>query len=561
MSVNTNRGAELREVNMKKKLLATILSVSMVAATLIGCGSSDTAPAGDTKAESTEAKADDAKAEDGDAAASDKAAQTIADRKAKAEADGEYQKVIVGFFDWTGAPAGLDRINAELSKHTEETLGLDVELQIVDSAAYGDNMKLMLSSGEQMDIFNTCIVGYNTCINNGYVLDLEENNVFQDYATDIRNYIREDYINACRVGGVLYGVPPIKDYAIQTCAVCIGQEYLDGIGYDLSKFQTDENGYPICTWDDVNDIFAQLHEKYPDKYVYSMQDNMLTQGSSVDNVAGDYFGCLLDPANSLKIEDVYSSDIFKTWCERTYAWNQAGYISADALTDDTGASARIKSGAYMAMMACSKPGYKTQISGECGRDMAVLNVGESFMSSSSVSSFPWVINQNTEDAVASMQVLNAMYSDPVVSNLLCWGEEGKEYKVNDDQTITYADGVDANTSEYYPNVLWLMPNPYVAHVWEGDPLNIGELMSAFNDNAATKSKALGFTWDNSDYAAEFTALQNAYSEYGKQVSYGFVAPDEGIATLEKALKDAGLEEYMAAKQEALDKWAAENGVN
>ncbi len=546
---------------MKKKLLATILSVSMVAATLIGCGSSDTAPAGDTKAESTEAKADDAKAEDGDAAASDKAAQTIADRKAKAEADGEYQKVIVGFFDWTGAPAGLDRINAELSKHTEETLGLDVELQIVDSAAYGDNMKLMLSSGEQMDIFNTCIVGYNTCINNGYVLDLEENNVFQDYATDIRNYIREDYINACRVGGVLYGVPPIKDYAIQTCAVCIGQEYLDGIGYDLSKFQTDENGYPICTWDDVNDIFAQLHEKYPDKYVYSMQDNMLTQGSSVDNVAGDYFGCLLDPANSLKIEDVYSSDIFKTWCERTYAWNQAGYISADALTDDTGASARIKSGAYMAMMACSKPGYKTQISGECGRDMAVLNVGESFMSSSSVSSFPWVINQNTEDAVASMQVLNAMYSDPVVSNLLCWGEEGKEYKVNDDQTITYADGVDANTSEYYPNVLWLMPNPYVAHVWEGDPLNIGELMSAFNDNAATKSKALGFTWDNSDYAAEFTALQNAYSEYGKQVSYGFVAPDEGIATLEKALKDAGLEEYMAAKQEALDKWAAENGVN
>ena len=118
-----------------------------------------------------------------------------------------------------------------------------MELQIIDSAAYGDDMKLMLSSGEQMDIFNTCILGYSTCINNEYVLDLEEDDLFAKYGAGIRDYVREDYIDACRVGGTLYGVPPIKDYAIQTQAVCIGQEYLDGIGYDVSGFELDENGY------------------------------------------------------------------------------------------------------------------------------------------------------------------------------------------------------------------------------------------------------------------------------------------------------------------------------
>ena len=85
-------------------------------------------------------------------------------------------------------------------------------------------------------------------------------------------------------------------------------------------------------------------------------------------------------------------------------------------------------------------------------------------------------------------------------------------------------------------------------------------MSDFNDNCPNKSKALGFTWDNSDYSAEFTALQNAYDQYGLIAVYGFEEPEKAIAELNEALKAAGLEEYMAAKQEALDEWAAENNI-
>ncbi len=545
---------------MKRKILAALLAVTMTATLVVGCGSKSTdgTASGSDKEAASQAGGNETAAANGEV--SDMAKKAIEERKAKAEKDGKYEKIVISFFDWTGAPAGIDRVNAALSAHTRETLGLDVELLIMDSASYANNMTLMLSSGEQVDLFGTCILGYNSMINNGYTLDLEEDGLLDNYGAGIKQYVRASYLDACRVGDVLYGVPPIKDYAIQTSAICIGQEYLDAIGYDASALKLDAMGSYIADWDEINNIFAKLHEKFPDKYVMAIQDNGLTQGSSVDNVGGDYFGTLLDPENSLEVSDVYTSDVFREWCERAYAWNQAGYLSKDAMTDDTGASAKVKSGSYMAMMACSKPGYKTQISGECGRDMAVFNVGESFMSSSSVSAFPWCINQNTADPVAAMQVLDALYSDSVVSNLVCWGEEGKEYKVLEDGTITYMDGVDANTSEYYPNVLWMMPNPYVAHVWTGDPLNIGELMSDFNDNCECKSKALGFTWDNSDYASEYTALKNAYDQYAKQVVFGFVAPDEGINQLEDALKAAGLETYMDAKQEALNKWASESGI-
>ncbi len=550
-------------MGIKKRLLAMGIAATTLLGTLTACGAQEVASAdGGSATEATTEKAETGSAETTEASSDGDAAQAAIDaRKAAAQESGEYQKVVVSFFDWTGAPAGIDRVNEAISEHTRETLGLDVELLIIDSAAYTDDIKLMLSSGEQVDLFSTCGPGYMTCVNNGYTADLEENDLLATYGKELNELIRPDYLDACRVGGTLYGVPPIKDYAIQTACILIGKEYLDGAGYDLSKFKTDDLGYYKATWDDVDDMFAAIHEAFPDKTVYSTQDNLLTQGSCVDNIAGDYFGTLLDPANSLKIENVYESDLFKEWADRAYRWNQAGYISGDAMSDKTGASARIKSGAYMAMMSQAKPAYQNQINGECGRDMVIFDVGDSFMSSSAVSAFPWCMNQATEDPVAAMQVLNALYTDPVVANLVCWGQEGVEYKVNADTSINWADGVNADNSEYYPNVLWMMPNQYAAHVWEGDPIDVGEQTAKFNDNCPVKSKALGFTWDNSDYVSEFTALKNAYEEFGPQVVYGFVDPETGLKQLNDALKAAGLEEYMTAKQAALDAWASENGIN
>ena len=549
---------------MKKKLLAAMLSCAMLGTMLTGCGSGETAAVGANE-EATEVADEEVDEEEADEVveeeADDLAAAAIAERKAAAEESGEYPKIVISWFDWTGAPAGIDRINAAISAHTRETLGLDVELLIIDSAAYSEDIKLMLSSGEQVDLFSTCGPGYMTCVNNGYTADLEEDGLLDTYGAELKSLIRDDYLDACRVGGVLNGVPPIKDYAIQTACVLIGKEYLDGAGYDLSSLQTDDLGYYKASWDDVDAMFAAIHKAFPDKTVFSTQDNLLTQGSCVDNIAGDYYGALLDPANSLKIENVFESKLYEEWADRAYRWNQAGYISGDAMSDKTGASARVKTGAYMAMMSQAKPAYQNQINGECGREMVIFDVGDVFMSSSAVSSFPWCMNQATEDPIAAMQVLNALYTDPVVANLVCWGEENVEYVVNSDTSIKWADGVNPDNAEYYPNVLWMMPNQYAAHVWEGDPIDVGQQTADFNDNCKVKSKALGFTWDNSDYSTELTALTNAYEEFGPQVYYGFVDPQTGLKQLNDALYAAGLEEYMNAKQAALDEWASANGIN
>jgi putative aldouronate transport system substrate-binding protein len=154
-----------------------------------------------------------------------------------------------------------------------------------------------------------------------------------------------------------------------------------------------------------------------------------------------------------------------------------------------------------------------------------------------------------------MQVLNELYTNADLMTLYCWGEEGKEWVETGDGHITFPEGINAQNSEYFNNTNWELPNQFIARVWEGDDLTIWEQMQKFNDEAQA-SCAMGFTYSNADYATEYTALSNIYSQYQASLELGFVDPDVAIPEMLEKMKKAGLDEYIQAKQDAIDAWAA-----
>lgn len=556
-------------MNMRNRLLAILLGTVTMISVLSGCGknsgsgSTHIAPADGGASESgvtgqISTASGESEAETSEGIESEAAASAIEERRAEAENSGTYKKVVYALYTWTGKPAGTQRVQDAMNEILRDKLALEVELLPMDFASYAQNIRMMLSAGEQIDIFGINPLGYSQTVNDGYLIDLEEDGLLDKYGQGIKSCLPEKYIDALRINGTLYSLAPVKDFAIGAETYCIGREYLDGIGYDYSS-KDDEQGVIHTTRDEISEIFESLHRKFPDKYVFAVSPNTFGQGSVVDPIGGDWFGVLMDPVNSLEVEDLFSSDEFMNRCKVVYEWNQKGYISADALTDNTSISAQIKAGTHMAMMSQGKPGYQVQISAECGRPMELFQVAPDIMKSSAVSSVNHGISCNCEDTVAAMQLLNELYTNPELSNLLVWGQEGKDYVMTEDGHITFPEGVDPSNAEYYHTMNWEMPNSYICYAWEGDSLTLGEDMKKFND-AAQVSKAMGFTFDNSSLAAEYTALTNVYEQYYKQLFYGFLDPEVGVPQMETDLKAAGLDEYIEAKKEALDKWAEANGV-
>lgn len=528
-----------------RRPIAYLLILSMVLV-LSACGSDGAVSEKDTSAVS------DVITESNMSPAYQKA---IDERRAKHEKTGEYQKVTYAIYTWTGRPEGTDRIQEAMNRILREKLCLEIEILAMDFSSYKQNIQLDLTNNDrQIDWYGGNVLGYTACVNNGFCYDLDEGDLLKTYGPGIEELVPGEYQKACKYAGHLYGIPPIKDYAITATAVMIGKEYLDAIGYE---YKEDEKQEVPSSWNEIENIFTQLQRKFPDKYVFAVSGNQFSQGSVVDDLGNDWFGVLLDPTKDRTVVNLMESDEWMDMVKRMYRWNKMGFISADALTDSTSASAKIKSGDYLSMLAQSKPGYKSQISGECGREMIVFRLGKDIIKSTGITAVITCLNRATPDPVAAVQLMNELYTDPQLSTLLVWGEEGTDYVTDPDGRIHFPDGVDTRNAEWYHSMNWEMPNQYICPVWVGDSQDLGSRIMDFNAQAE-KSIAMGFTFDNSAYTAEYAALQNIYDEYANQLLYGFLDPVSGTAEFNEKLKAAGLNKYIAEKQRQLDVWFVDN---
>jgi len=555
-----------------KKIIALLIAALMLAS-MVACG-------GETEKETTAAKTTAAVTEKETTAAAQEEKSTAAEKaetttaaveelskrdqfiqecKEYYEKNGEYKyHVVYSYYNWFGKFPGEDRVVAAINEYTHKDLYIDVEFTMIALADFRQTVPLSLAADEEVGWFFGSGIGYSSIVNKGYCYDLETDNLLEDYGPNVKELIGDEFLDACRVSGVLYGLPSMKAIAISYAALMIGKEYLDGIGYEYVEDPETQvvNG---VTWEDIDDIFAQLHAQYPDLYVWTNAKNWFSQGSVIDPIGGDNFGVLLDPINSLEVSNLFGCDEWYEKMHRVKKWNELGYLSKDAMTESLGMNSQIKAGKAMAMQAQGKPGYKTQISGECGREMIVFNMGGDIVKASGATSNLAALAFNIDCPEAYMVVMDYFYTSSEVNQLLNWGQEGIDYQYTDDGHVTFAEGVDAQNSEWYHTCSWEIPNQRITSSWVGDPLDLGEKIAAFNANAA-RSLAMGFTFDNSEYSSEYTALTNKFAEYSNLFYLGFIDDvDAKTVELNEELESNGLSVYINAKTEALDKWAKENG--
>jgi putative aldouronate transport system substrate-binding protein len=77
----------------------------------------------------------------------------------------------------------------------------------------------------------------------------------------------------------------------------IRTDILESVGFEVEAGQEIQ----MATMADIEEIFAKIHEQYPDMEVYRPVANAFMQYSNVDYLGGNNFGVLMNYGNDLEV--------------------------------------------------------------------------------------------------------------------------------------------------------------------------------------------------------------------------------------------------------------------
>lgn len=520
---------EKRREDMKKnfkRLVTLCLVVSMALSMLVGCG---------VKKE-TDTTSPDATATPTNSATQEEATPyDFSDRK-------HYTLKLMMYGD--ADTEQCDAIAAELSKITEEKLNANVELVRVGFGSYATQLNLVLSSGEQLDLFAPFTLGLSTLASNGQILPMDD--LLPKYAPETLAAVPESDFECNAVNGKIYAVPANKDKGY-SLGFIMRKDILDEIGVNVAD---------IHSFDDLHDVLVKVKTAHPEMYpVVPDYANMF--GYLQVDALSDNNGVLLNAFDSddLTVENLYASDYFKNLCDMMYQWAGEGLTMADASSNSEGRTALMGAGKGFGGFTHMKAGFDAEQTRAVGTEVVSWIYNEP-VSVTGSSGLGFSISATSGDPDRAMALLNLMYTDPEVSNLLINGIEGVHYDFVDKEKgiIDYPEGVDPSTVGY-SRLAWGWANQQISYIWNGDSETVWQDLAAFNASAKP-SIAKGFVFDNANVINEVTACSNVVSKYYPALVAGSLDPATTIPKFLKDLEAAGINTIMEEKQAQLNAWAA-----
>ena len=455
---------------------------------------------------------------------------------------------VVMYYPLSSVQPDQEKVAKAIHDYVADKKGIDLQLEVVPSSSYNNQLNLVMAGSEQVDIALVWGTMVSSCVAKGALLPLDD--LLDEYGTDIQECLG-DYLQAGKVSGVTYQVPVNRSLFYQG-GIVVRTDILEKYGIDPAT---------IKTTDDLDGMFETIHAGEPDMAMMRLEGSGTFVYADYDPL-GDTFGVLLNYGQDDEISDLFSSDKFRAECEKHREWFKKGWIASDILTTTDGAAEQIKAGKLLGFYGTVGPGTAQDKTNQCGRDMTVIPLNTVFSYTTKVNSFGWSLLNNSKNPEAAMQVLDMMYSDPTFLNMLDWGLEGVHYKLKEgsDRIITFADGVDASTSGYFHNWSFAFGDQLIAYFWDGTEEDFPEQVRAMNESAML-SKAMGFAYDVTPVKTEYTAVTNVCDQYLSALAYGCIDIDDNLPKFLKELESAGLQKIIDEKAAQFADWKKENGVS
>jgi putative aldouronate transport system substrate-binding protein len=438
----------------------------------------------------------------------------------------------------TGTMADVAVVQDAINKITKEKINATVKLLPIDSGAWTQQINLLLSGNEPLDlVLTSSFFNFNTQVAKGQLIQLDD--LLQSDGQGIEGALQPEVYNGTKIKGATYGISSFREIVADYGFVA-RKDLLDKYNIDLGQ---------VKTYADLEPIFQTIKDNEPGVTPLLQRGN--TNGvaaemlsSSVDNL-GDGLGVIMMNDNNTKVVNLYETKQYEEAVLLARKWSQAGYIMKDAATTQESNTALMKAGTGFGYLSNMKPDFERQETELNGMEMKAVRLSEPFGASSGPIAFMLSIPSNSKNPNKAMQLMNLFYTDADVMNLLTLGIEGKHYIKNESGQVRKAEG----ESGYVFNQ-WEVGNNALTLLWEGADPEQWEKLKEFN-RTANYSPALGFMFDAANVKTEIAAVTNVLNQYKDGLESGAVDP-KVLPEFIKKLKEAGIDKIIAEKQTQLD---------
>ncbi len=440
-------------------------------------------------------------------------------------------------------PMVLDEVN----QYIRGKIGVRLTVVKVGWADYSQKMQVVMNTDDAWDLCFTSSWTNDFLQNVQKGAFLELDGLLREQGKTMYDGIDCRFWKAAKVGGSIYGVPSEKE--IGNCPMWVfTKEYVDKYGIPYED---------IHSLEDLEPWLALIKEKEPD---------VVPMYLTKDYTAPTYMDKIQDPVgieyddDGLVVKNVFETEKMQSALKTMRKYYLAGYINKDAAvaSDDKSVKRFVTKGD-------GHPFAELTWSKDLGYEVVVSPIMDVKITNASARGAMTAINRNSEHPEKAMELLNLIYTDEYLRNLLNYGIEGIHWeKTQADEAEraavegnAYAYGfkikLDEDSAKNYSVPYWVQGGMFHTYVLEQEPLDKWMVVKEFND-ASVEAPSFGFDFDLEPVGVQAAAFRKILDEFGKALYTGSVDPDRYLPKLNKKLEDAGIQDVMDEMQRQVDAW-------
>ncbi len=428
-----------------------------------------------------------------------------------------------------------EKVMEKVNEMLGEKYGLELDLQVVDSGAYGEKINMIISSGEEFDLCFTSnwLNQFSVVAAGGGFMDVTEK--LKNNYKDLYNSLPEFVWTAGTYNNQIMAVPNYQQLYYHSAAF-MPQRIVDKYDIDLSKIDSIDDP-------DFEEMLKRISEGGEDAYTIKPYD---FAGASVkEQIPFTEISFLyVDPVTH-KVSSYWDLESMEKDLLMFRDWYKKGYIRKDVISAKNSAN----DDKYCIWASGYAPGKPEAESRKAGEPITYVTLKDVAIPNGAGVSTMTGISATSKNPDAALKLLQAVNTDKELFNMIVYGIEGEHYnKIDDNLVATVEDTRYDKTAN-----AWSYGNAFNAFYVEGGaPVGSYEEIDKVN-REAKRSFILGMTPDLTNIKSEVSKIFAVLSEY-QYIRYGAEDPLPLLEEMRAKMKAAGMDKVIEDVQRQVDEF-------